>query len=303
MGLFTTLAFARLGGAALAIIAMIYAALLAVAGDHLWRRGLQIPGRLLITIAVTMAPLFVYGVQDALGWLDGVDPGDYSGFYEFCRWTTGSRVPMELATIAAGLSALRFYRFPFLVAPIAVALWFLSMDLAPWLLGASWDEWRGRKLVSICLGLAVLAAAWTVDVRARGDFAFWLHLFGLMAFWGGLTALDSNNELSKALYCLINVGLIALALFLQRRAYALFGGLGVAIYLHHLADRVFEDSLLYPFALSLIGLAVIGAGLLLHRHGAALERALQGRLPKAVAAFRPTHAAPASRLAAGGGGG
>ena len=77
---------------------------------------------------------------------------------------------------------------------------------------------------------------------------------------------------------------------MQRRAYALFGGLGVAIYLHDLAERVFRDSLLYPFALSMIGLALIGAGLLLHRHGAALERALQSRLPRTLTAFRPTHA-------------
>jgi hypothetical protein len=33
-------------------------------------RGLLVPGGLLITIAVTMAPLFVYGVQHALGWVD-----------------------------------------------------------------------------------------------------------------------------------------------------------------------------------------------------------------------------------------
>ena len=101
---------------------------------------------------------------------------------------------------------------------------------------------------------------------------------------------DSDSELSRAAYCLINVGLIGLGLFLQRRAYVLFGGLGVAIYLHHLAERVFRDSLLYPLALSVIGLAIIGAGLLLHRHGPAIERALQARLPKALAALRPTHA-------------
>src|SRR5919108_4384369 len=55
MGLFTTLAFAQLGGAALALIAVIYAVILAIAGDRLWQRGLLIPGGLLITIAVTMA--------------------------------------------------------------------------------------------------------------------------------------------------------------------------------------------------------------------------------------------------------
>jgi hypothetical protein len=100
----------------------------------------------------------------------------------------------------------------------------------------------------------MIIVAWTVDVRSRGGFAFWLHLFGLLAFWGGLTAMKSNSHLSAALYCLINVGLVGLGLFLQRRAYALFGGLGVAVYLRHLAERVFEDSLLDPFALSLIGL-------------------------------------------------
>jgi hypothetical protein len=202
----------------------------------------------------------------------------------------GSWVPVELATIAAGLVALRFYRFPFLVAPVAVALWALSMDVAPWILGDPSPTWRLRRLVSVWFGLGTVVVAWAVDLRARGDFAFWLHLSGALAFWGGLTALDSDSEIARFVYCLINLGLIALGLFLQRRVYALFGGLGIALYLHHLAERVFADSLLYPFALSLIGLAAIGAGLLLHRHAAALQRALEGRLPSWLAALRPRHA-------------
>ena len=105
-----------------------------------------------------------------------------------------------------------------------------------------------------------------------------------------MTALDSSSELARFVYFLINVGLVGLGLFLQRRAYALFGGLGVAMYMHHLAERVFADSLLYPSALSLIGLAVIAVGLLLHRRAAALERAIQDRLPRWLAAMRPPHA-------------
>ena len=76
MGWFTTLAFAALGGGVLAVIAVIYAIVLTVAGDRLWRQRLRIPGGLLITVAVTMAPLFVYGVQDALGWWTHADPGN-----------------------------------------------------------------------------------------------------------------------------------------------------------------------------------------------------------------------------------
>ena len=206
MGLFTSLAFATLGGGVLMPIAALYAVLFTAAGQRLWQRGLRIPGGLLITVAVTMAPLFVYGLQDALGWWTHAEPGSYRDFYV---WIKASWLPMELATIAAGLVALRFWRFPFLVAPIAVALWFMSMDLVPWVFGEDWDSWDQRKIVSLWFGLAMLLVAWAVDLRARGDFAFWLHLFGLLAFWCGLTLLDSDSELAKALYCLVNLGAAA----------------------------------------------------------------------------------------------
>jgi hypothetical protein len=284
MGLFTTLAFATLGGAVLAPIAALYAVGLTAAGQRLWQRDLRIPGGLLITSAVAMAPLLVCGIQDALGWWTRAEPGNYRD------WITASWLPMELATLAAGLVALRFWRFPFLVAPIAFALWFMSMDLVPWLLGQGWDSWGQRKIVSLWFGLAMLVVAWAVDLRAEGDFAFWLHLFGLLAFWCGLTLLESDSELASAFYCLVNVVLLLLALFLQRRAYAVFGALGLAAYLHHLAYEVFADSLLYPFALSLIGLGVIAAGLLLHRRRGALERLVSERLPSGLRALRPAHA-------------
>ena len=143
-------------------------------------------------------------------------------------------------------------------------------------------------MVSLWFGLAMLPMAWVVDVRARGDFAFWLHLFGLLAFWGGLSLLDSDSELGKAIYCLINVALLFLAVFLQRRAYAVFGALGVTIYLGHLSF-MFADSLLFPFALSAIGVAIIAAGLLYYRRSADIEGWVERTLPPAALALRPAH--------------
>ena len=68
MGLFSTLAFSSMGGQALTATAIVYAILFTIAGHHLWyRRNLRIPGGLLIAIAVSMAPLAVFGIQDALG--------------------------------------------------------------------------------------------------------------------------------------------------------------------------------------------------------------------------------------------
>jgi hypothetical protein len=224
------------------------------------------------------------GLWDAAG-----APGRYQGFHV---WIKSSWLPMEIATILAGLLALRFYPFSFIVFVIAYALWFMSMDLTPWLFRNEDLNWETRKNVSMAFGLVVMLAAWVVDVKRSQDqdFAFWLHLSGLMAFWGGLTFSSSDSEVAKALYCLINVALILLSVFLMRRAYALFGAIGICLYLGHLASKVFADSLLFPFALSLVGILVIAAGLVLHRHHGALSAWMSKRLPDTLRRLRPPHA-------------
>ena len=68
------------------------------------------------------------------------------------------------------------------------------------------------------------------------------------------------------------------------------GALGITAYLGHLADVVFKNSLLFPFALSLLGVGVIAAGLLYHRKQEAISAWLAANLPKAVLRLRPAHA-------------
>lgn len=289
LGLFSTEAWQRLGDGALFATALVYGVAFAAAGAHLWyRRGLRIPGGLLVACAVAMAPLATFALQNALGWWSHGEPGPYRDFF---RWVKAGWVPMDVATILAALIALRYCRFPFLVMPAAVALWFLSMDLAPWFFGERWDDWEGRKWVSFWFGLGVIALAWVVDLKSRaGDFAFWLHLFGAIAFWGGLSLIESASETGKALYCAISVGLLVLSVFLGRRVYAVFGGFGVAIYIGHLSYEIFKDSLLFPLALSFIGLALIAAGLLYYRRRRDLEVWLEQRLPASLLALRPVTA-------------
>ncbi|MGY3450603.1 hypothetical protein [Bradyrhizobium sp. USDA 4353] len=290
MGLFTTVAFSQMGGRALTACALAYAVAFGFAGDHLWRRSLRVPGGLLIAIAVSMAPLAVYGIQAELGWWGRFGkPGTVQDFYV---WIKGSWLFMELATVAAGSLALRFYRVPFIYAVISVALWFMSMDLTPWIFHVSHIDWEMRRIVSIWFGLGMLSLAWIVDYTSDNrDFGFWLHLFGLMAFWGGISATDDATELGKAIYCLMNVGLLAIAVIIVRRAYAVFGAVGITMYLGHLADVVFKDSLLFPFALSLIGVAVVAAGLAYHRKQQVIADWLAAHLPAAVLRLRPPQAA------------
>jgi hypothetical protein len=89
------------------------------------------------------------------------------------------------------------------------------------------------------------------------DFAFWCYLFGMLAFWGGLTSMNSGSEIKQGLYALLNVGLIWLAVKLRRSTFLVFGAIGVHLYLGHLAYEVFKDSFFFPFALALLGLSLI----------------------------------------------
>src|SRR5439155_1007374 len=155
------------------------------AGLRLWvRQGLRVPGGLLFTLAVWMTPLGIYGFERMTGMWPQQDPGAYRNYYE---WVKGGWFFMEVGTIAAGLVALRFVRFPFLTFPVAFALWFMSMDLTPLLYRRSDFTWNQRLWVSLWFGLAFLAVSFLVDRRTRDDYAFWGYLFGTLAFWGGLS--------------------------------------------------------------------------------------------------------------------
>jgi hypothetical protein len=290
MGWFMTTAWESLGGGGLFLIALLYAVFFVLAGRALWdRQGLRVPGGLLYTMAVFMTPLAVYGLQRALGiWPQG-DPGVYRSYH---IWVKGSWLLMELATIAAALFVLRARRFPYLTAPIAFSLWYISMDLTPLLFGKNDFTWDERKMVSVWFGLAMLFVAYWVDLRGRrrDDFAFWGYLFGLMAFWGGLSLMESDSQLSKFLYCLINIGLVGLSVLLRQRAFIVFGSLGVFGYLGYLAHSVFADSLLFPFALSLIGVLVIYLGVVYQKNGQRIELFAQTRLPAAVRRLVPARA-------------
>jgi hypothetical protein len=169
-----------------------------------------------------------------------------------------------------------------MLMPIAVTLWYMSMDLVPFLAGGERVyDWEIRKLVSVYFGLAMTLLAFWVDLRSRAsrDYAFWLYLFGVLTFWGGLSLMESGSELSKLAYCGINVLMIFIGAVISRRVFAVFGGLGIAFYLGHLSWRVFKDSLVFPFALSLIGLAIIWLGVSWQRREAQWSARLRGFLP------------------------
>lgn len=283
MSLFMTLGWEIFGGWGIFGIALGYGAIgLWLTERLLNRKGLPIPAGILAALVIALTPLAVYGLQEGLGWwAEGRVYRDYHVFIDW-RW-----VLMELATLAVGALMLWRYRLPFLFMPIAVTLWYMSMDLAPFLFGDEDLTWDLRKLVSLGFGLLMIVFALWVDLRDHRDrdFAFWIYLFGVIAFWGGLSLLRSESELGRFFYLLINLGLILVGALLSRRVFAVFGGLGVAGYLGHLAYGLFKDSALFPFALSALGLLIIYLGIVWQRHEVLISQGLRKWLPPALRAL------------------
>jgi hypothetical protein len=177
-----------------------------------------------------------------------------------------------------------------LFMPLAVTLWYMSMDIVPFLVGIHGDAdswfsgaaWELRKWISVAFGLIMMLIALLVDLRSRftKDYAFWLYLFGLLAFWGGLSSMHSGALAGKLVYLTINVALILIGAILGRRAFAVFGGLGAMLVLGDISYRFFKDSWSFPIALTLIGFAIIGIGIWWQKHEAQLSHRLRALLPR-----------------------
>jgi hypothetical protein len=285
MGWLMTLGWEAFGGKGIFIISCLYALFFTLAGLRLLAEPqTRTPGGLLVTVAVCMTPLAIYGFQRMTGIWPDRDPGAYRGFFP---WIRGGWFAMEAGTVIAGLVALRRVKFPFIVAPIAVVLWFMSMDAVPALMYAEHWQLDLVRRVSIAFGLGMMFVAFQTDHRTDEDYAFWLYFFGMISFWGALTSMDSGSERNRLLYCTMNLGFIVVSGLLRRRVFLVFGAIGVNAYLVHLAWRVFEHSMIFPFVLTLLGLAIIATAVWYQRNRVAVELRIESWVPSWIRELLP----------------
>ncbi|MEW5251411.1 DUF2157 domain-containing protein [Microbulbifer discodermiae] len=262
MTLFMNLGWESFGGAGIFSISVLYAAIGLKITKVFSAGDLAIPAGICATFVVCLTPLAIYGLQQWLGvW---PDESVYRDYHRYIKWNW---LYMELGTLAAGVIIAWKYKYPFLIMPIAVTLWYMSMDITAMISGGD-TTWELRKLVSLYTGLLMIGLAFWVDIRSyqKADYAFWIYIFGAAAFWGGLSSQNSDSELSKFIYFCINLLMIGVGVLLVRRVFVVFGALGSCAYLGHLAFDVFEDSWLFPVSLTVIGLGIIFLGVLWQKH-------------------------------------
>ncbi|WP_133128706.1 DUF2157 domain-containing protein [Legionella nagasakiensis] len=279
MTLFMNLGWEHFGGWGIFILSILYGILGLGLTTLLERKNLVVPAGICATFVICIIPLAIYGLQNAMGWWP--DASVYRDYHAYIQWHW---IFMELGTLAAGIILIWLYRYPFMMMPIAVTLWYMSMDLAAMLGQEVGFNFELRSLVSMYFGLATVFLAFWVDLRSgpSKDYAFWLYLFGVLAFWGGLTCQHSDSELSRFIYLCINLLMIGVGVLLVRKVFVIFGALGAILYFGHLAWQVFADSPFFPVALTAIGILIIYLGTLWQKNEVWLTQKVQTILPETL---------------------
>ena len=266
--------FGRIGTLA---VCSAYAGAFFLAGRSLWETGRhRVAAGLLLTVTVSLTPLIVLALDRTAGlWLE-LDPLGFPGptFWMHYRWFA-----MELATIGVGVAMARRFPFPFLMAPVSLALWYFFMDLTPVLTGDPGFTRGERASVSVVAGLVLLLIAYLVDRRTRGDFAFWLYLCGLLSFWGGLTFPYTHNWAPTVVYFGVSLLLMVLSVALERPVFLVFGALGAYFYLGHLVYVVFADFFTFPLVLASSGALVIYFAIKYQQHKERIENLVRSAVP------------------------
>lgn len=277
MTLFMTLGWAHFGGAGIAGLSAAYMFLGLLLTRYFHERGHFIPAGIMATFVIALTPLFVYGLQVALGiWPNKMHYRDYHRFINW-SWTY-----MELATLLVGALFLYRYRYPFMLMPIAFTLWYLSMDLAPFFAHDWVSYYKACKHISIVFGILTIGLAFYIDLRNKStaDYSFWLYLVGVIMFWCGLSLLKSNSEISKFIYFSINLAMIFVGTILYRRVFLVFGTLGVMGYIGYLSVKYFKNSALFPVWLTFLGISIIYLGIVWQRHEKSFLSFIKPKLPQ-----------------------
>ena len=177
----------------------------------LQEQGRAVAAGVLAFLAVAFFGGVIGSLESALGLLDA-EVGDYQP----------ASLILETSVIGAALVALRRFRAPLLVLPIALTLWILVVDLGSL---ASWGE--AGEVLSIAAGIALIVAAVAVDRAAgREPYGFWLHLVGGLALGGGVLALV-EGDVPWLLVGLLSLAYVGAAYRLGRSSYAVLGAIGV----------------------------------------------------------------------------
>lgn len=285
-GWFLVRQWADLGGWGVLGVSLAYGAILVVAAGQLSRLGFARAGAIALMLAVSLTPVATWAVLDLTGEWPRLPP--YDAFWRYGPYAATRYLILDLATVLVVLLVWRRQRFPALMLPLSVALWWTWFHLSRLAEMGYWAE-DYQNWIVLAAGLALLALADTVErwqrrtgVRVReGDYAGPLWYAGLAAFAIGYLIIWSDARAWKHLMPFVSAGLLALSLATGRRPISFVGVAGVFGYLAYLASDVFKSEAAFPIVLAALGILTLVATVWLQRRLPALTSRMAGtdRMP------------------------
>jgi hypothetical protein len=226
------------GSGGLVLWALVVLAVVSAAAFFARARGRFVTAGLLALTSVVALVVFVGAVLDWFGWLPEDEDGVFQGFR---FWL----LVLELAAIVASAVALRLFRFPLLVLPLAASIWFFVTDLVSG--GGGWSA-----IVTIAVGLVFLLAGIAVDDGPSRPFGFWLHVAAGLTIGGGLVWFFNDGMFDWIVIGVVGLLYIALGDRFVRSSWAVLGAWGVLQTATYLAARWSDiESVFFPFFFSI----------------------------------------------------
>ena len=212
---------ARWSDAAYAGAALVVFLVAAVLASILRRRAHPVAAGVFAFVAVVAFAAFAAALWTWLGWFDSGSTDAFRGFYV-------GRLLLLLVWLVAALVALGVFRFPLLLVQVILAGWIFTADLVS--NGGWWSA-----VVTIVVGLFLLAVARSVDAGPSRPYGMWLHVGAGLLIGGSVLWFLHGGDVEWTLIVIASVAYILLAEHFERSSWAVLGTLGLLIAASHFA--------------------------------------------------------------------
>ena len=271
------------GPIGITVISAAYFIVFLVAGYFVFfKKKLEVAGGLLLSIPIAVTPLFVFSLLKVFDFWP--DYWDYNDYY---MWVKGKWIILEISAILVAIPILIKTKFPFHVFLIAGSLWFFSMDIVPIIYETAYITWTERAIISQIFGLLMIGFGYFADIKFKKDYSFWMYLFGLITLSSGLSIFYNDDIFKFVLLGAANILLILFSLFINRNVFLVFGAIGLTEFLSRLSWKYFEDSVYFPFALTVIGILLILSGIFFQKNRKNIDKNIINKLPAVILNLRP----------------
>jgi hypothetical protein len=256
-----------LGPSGVLAVALIYAALFLGTSEFLRRQRFEFASAVAMLLAVGMTPLITWALLDLGGMWPSARPGQCEASLPFVLECRGKWMVIELTTILASLVALRRVQNALLMEPIAIALLVLTFHIVESIFGRTFDSTAAGWAIILAASLMLLLA-YTVDLRntTKHDYAFSLYIPALIAAFSGMQLVWTFDPAFRHALLPIAIIALAVAIYMRRRLFLIFGAVTFIWYLGWLAFDVFRKVVALPIMLATVGFLVILGAVWLQRN-------------------------------------